>query len=68
MYSGNPPFLSTKPLDKIYKLIKQKKWETFWSLHEKKKPAGFYPDSFKRLLNSFFSAEVDKRPTLESLK
>lgn len=33
MYSGNPPFMSTKPLDKIYKLIKNKKWETFWGLH-----------------------------------
>lgn len=67
MYNGTPPFLSTKPHDKIYKLIKDKNFIKFWSLHEKSKPPGFYPDSFKRLMNQFFSAEVDKRPTFDSL-
>jgi hypothetical protein len=51
MYNGTPPFMSTKPIDKIYKLIKDKNYAKFWQLHEKKKPLGFYPDSFKRLLN-----------------
>jgi hypothetical protein len=50
MYSGSPPFCSTHPIDKIYKLIKDKQFAKFWGLHEKKRPAGFYPDSFKRLL------------------
>lgn len=68
MYVGTPPFISTKNTDKIYKLIKDKNFPKFWALHEKKKPAGFFPDSFKRLINSFFSAEVDKRPSFESLK
>ncbi len=67
MYTGTPPFMSTKNHDKVYKLIKEKNFAKFWKLHENKKPVGFYPDSFKRLLNSFFSAEVDRRPTLESL-
>ena len=67
MFSGTPPFISTKPTDKIYKLIRDKNYTKFWSLHERKKP-GFFPDSFKRLLNAFFSAEVDRRPTFESLK
>ena len=49
-------------------MIREKNYAKFWSLHEKKKPQGFFPDSFKRLLNSFFSAEVDKRPTFETLK
>lgn len=56
MYTGTPPFLSTKNTDKIYRLIREKNFAKFWALHEKKKPAGFYDDSFKRLLNSFFSA------------
>lgn len=68
IYTGTPPFISTKNTDKIYKLIRDKNFAKFWSLHEKKKPKDFYPDSLKRLLNSFFSAEVDRRPTLESLK
>lgn len=68
MYVGTPPFISTKNTDKIYRLIREKNYAKFWSLHEKKKPQGFFPDSFKRLLNSFFSAEVEKRPTFESLK
>ena len=58
----------TKNTDKIYKLIRDKNFAKFWSLHEKKKPIGFYPDSLKRLISSFFSAEVDRRPTLDSLK
>ena len=68
IYTGTPPFISTKNTDKIYKLIRDKNFTKFWSLHEKKKPLGFYPDALKRLLNSFFSAEIDRRPTLETLK
>jgi hypothetical protein len=51
MYNGTPPFLSTKPHDRIYKLIKDKNFSKFWALHEKKKPVDFYPNSFKRLIN-----------------
>ena len=68
IYTGTPPFLSTKNTDKIYKLIRDKNFAKFWALHEKRKPKGFYPDSLKRLLNAFFSAQVEKRPTFESLK
>jgi serine/threonine protein kinase len=68
MYNGTPPFLSTKGHDRIYKLIKDKNFQKFWALHEKSKPPGFYPDPFKRLMNSFFSAEPDRRPTFESLE
>ena len=68
MYTGTPPFLSTKNTDKIYKLIRDKNFAKFWTLHEKRKPKGFYSDSLKRLLNSFFSYEAEKRPTFESLK
>ena len=55
MFNGTPPFLSTKSHDRIYKCIKDKNFAKFWQLHEKKKPAGFYPQSFKNLINSFFS-------------
>lgn len=68
MFNGTPPFLSTKPHDRIYKLIKDKNFQKFWALHEKNKKPGFYPDSFKRLMSSFFSADPDRRPTFESLE
>jgi serine/threonine protein kinase len=68
MYNGTPPFLSTKVHDRIYRLIREKNFPKFWALHEKNKPAGFYPDSFKRLINSFLSAEADRRPSFESLE
>lgn len=67
MYNGTPPFFSTKPDDRVYKLIKDKNFAKFWNLHEKKKPEGFYPDSFKRLLSEFFSYDPSKRPTFQSL-
>ena len=68
MFNGTPPFLSTKPHDRIYKLIRDKNFQKFWTLHEKNKKPGFYPDSFKRLMNSFFSADPDRRPNFESLE
>ena len=68
MYNGTPPFLSTKPHDRIYKLIRDRNYQKFWGLHEKNKKLGFYPDSFKRLMNSFFSADPERRPNFESLE
>jgi hypothetical protein len=68
MYSGSPPFVSTKPIDKIYKTIKDRQFAKFWGVHEKRKPVGFYPDSFKRLLNQFFSYDPTKRPTFQDLE
>lgn len=67
MYTGTPPFVSTKSHDRIYKLISEKRYAKFWELHEKNKPPGFYSEPFKRLINSFLSAEPDRRPTFESL-
>ncbi|CAM6006642.1 unnamed protein product [Sphagnum balticum] len=67
MYSGNPPFWSTEPHDKIYNLIRGENFLRFWSLHEKSKPPGFYPDSFKLLINSLLSEDPAHRPTFESL-
>ncbi len=33
MYTGTPPFLSTKNTDKIYRLIREKNFPKFWALH-----------------------------------
>jgi SNF-related kinase/serine kinase len=68
MCCGTPPFRSTKNSDPTYRLIRERKFSKFWAVHEKRKPEGFFSDSFKKLINSFFSADVSKRPTFESLK
>jgi serine/threonine protein kinase len=68
MYTGTPPFISTKSHDRIYRLIREKKYAKFWELHERNKPQGFYSESFKRLINCFLSAEPDRRPTFENLE
>lgn len=56
MFNGTPPFLSTKPNDRIYQLIKTKNFAKFWALHEKNKPKDHFPDAFKRLINSLLSS------------
>ena len=68
MYSGYPPFMGTRYHDRIYKLIREKNFTKFWEKHEKGKPEGFYDTSFKRLINSFLSADPERRPTFDSLE
>jgi len=67
MYKGSPPFSSTKPHDRIYRLIRNNEYSKFWEIHEKEQPFGLFPNSFKRLINSFFCYDPSKRPTFESL-
>lgn len=33
LYVGSPPFITTKPSDKIYKIIINKNYEKFWAIH-----------------------------------
>lgn len=68
MFNGTPPFLSTKPNDRIYQLIKTKNFVKFWALHEKNKPQGHFPDAFKRLISSLLSSEIDRRPALDDIE
>lgn len=68
MYKGTPPFIGTRSHDRVYRLIREKRYANFWQLHEKGRDPGFFSDNFKRLANSFLSAEPDRRPTFESLE
>lgn len=63
MYSGSLPFINTKTTSKQYKLIRDQNYSKFWAALEKKKPEGFFPPSFKKLMNSFFHVDPSKRPT-----
>jgi serine/threonine protein kinase len=67
MYTGGPPFFSAKSHDRGYKHIRERNFTKFWQMHEKGKPEGFFPNSFKKLMNSFFSADASLRPTFDSL-
>lgn len=67
MYTGTPPFLSTTAQDRIYARIRACNYAQFWQMHERNKPPGFYPDSFKRLINSFLSADPERRPSFQTL-
>jgi serine/threonine protein kinase len=49
MYAGNPPFEKATPTDPYYKLIKEKKYDVFWKAHARKRPVGFFSESFKDL-------------------
>ncbi len=68
MYKGTPPFISTRSHDRVYRLIREKKYSNFWLLHEKGRDPGYFSDAFKRLASSFLSAEPDRRPTFEGLE
>lgn len=74
MFSGYSPFSSSKSSDKLYKLIREKNYARFWKVHERKKSEQgcnteqFYPEEFRKLMNSFFSNDPEERPTLEELK
>jgi serine/threonine protein kinase len=65
LYTGAPPFLSVN--DRIYARIRNNNYASFWQLHDRNKPPGFFPDSFKRLINSFLCADPERRPSFETL-
>ena len=55
MYSQAPPFSqNTSKNDPLYKLILSGKKDLFWKSHEKGRPAGYFSDDFKDLIDSMF--------------
>jgi len=44
MFAGNPPFEKAMPNDPYYKLIKDKKNETFWKAHSRRRPVNFFSE------------------------
>merc|ERR1711904_599108 len=49
MYAGNPPFEKATPNDPYYKILKDKKYDIFWKAHSRKRPVGFFSESFNRI-------------------
>ena len=68
MYTGAIPFLNTKVNDQVYRQIRNNRFAQFWQVHERNRPPGFFPDSFKRLINSMLSADPERRPSMQELE
>jgi len=65
MLCGHFPFKSSHIMDPFYKLIKDKRYDRFWSCHEKK---GVKFDSdLKILIMDMLSHEPDKRPSVKDI-
>jgi hypothetical protein len=44
MYAGNPPFEKAVPSDPYYKLLKDKKFDTFWKAHSRRRPVNYFSE------------------------
>jgi len=68
MYAGGPPFEKAVPNDPYYKVLAAKQYNIFWGAHGKRKPAGFFTDSFKDLINKMLALKPDDRLNIEAIK
>lgn len=64
MYTASPPFERSVPEDPYYRLIKDKNYNTFWGFHSKRRPAGFFTNEFKDLINRMLSYDPTERPSM----
>lgn len=67
MYAGNPPFEKATPTDPYYKILKEKKYDIFWKAHSRKRPVGFFSESFKDLFQRLVAFEPSERPKIEDI-
>ncbi|CAM6000187.1 unnamed protein product [Sphagnum balticum] len=67
MYAGNPPFEKASPTDPYYKIIKEKKYEVFWKAHSRKRPNGFFSESFKNLFVRMVAFDPSERPKITEI-
>jgi serine/threonine protein kinase len=64
MYTASPPFEKSVPEDSYYRYIKDKNFNAFWSFHSKRRPAGFFSDDFKDLIQRMLAYDPKERPTM----
>ena len=67
MYAGNPPFEKAAINDPYYKLIKDKNFATFWKAHSRRRPVGFFSDTFRSLFESMVAFNFAERPKIEEI-
>jgi serine/threonine protein kinase len=67
MYAGNPPFEKATANDPYYKLIKDKKYDTFWKAHSRRRPVNFFSSEFKDLFTRMVAFNANERPKIEEI-
>jgi len=65
MYAGNPPFEKAVPNDPYYKLLKDKKYDTFWKAHSRRRPVNYFSEDFKDLFSKMVAYNPNERPKIE---
>jgi len=61
LYAGYPPFGRALSNDQWYSYLWTGQYDKFWYFHARNKPAGYYPESFKALINGLLSRVPDTR-------
>lgn len=61
MYAGSPPFEKANINDPYYKLIKEKKFDTFWKAHSRKRPLDYFTPQFQDLINRMIAFNPEER-------
>lgn len=64
MYTASPPFEKTTPEDSYYRFLREKNYNGFWNFHSKRRPAGFFTDDFKDLIQRMLAFNPKERPTM----
>lgn len=67
LYAGHPPFENATKRDGHYKYFIANKVHLFWKSHEKKKPNGFYSESFKELMTLMLQPDPNNRLCLADI-
>ena len=67
MYAGNPPFEKAMPNDPYYKLLKDKKYDTFWKAHSRRRPVNYFSEEFKDLFTRMVAFNPAERPKIEEI-
>lgn len=65
---GYPPFSHAIPSDPYYKCIHLGNFEKFWRFHAKNKPANFYDDNFKKIIEGMLDPNPGSRASISELK
>lgn len=68
MFAGGPPFEKAVPNDPYYKVLANKQHGVFWGAHGKRKPPGFFSDSFKDLMNKMLALKPEERLDINGIK
>lgn len=67
MYAGNPPFEKATLNDPYYKLIKEKKYDTFWKAHSRRRAVNYFSDDFKDLFVRMVAFIPNERLKIEEI-